>query len=144
MEMDHLGSASVYFCCVVLALSGILCAAGGIGGGGIYVTVLMVVGKMNLLDAVPLSQAIVFLGSIATMALNILKAQASVKEARTLIDYDLCRVVVPFSLSGTFVGVILNRHLPGWLTLSVLTGVLLFLTVSLVRETLQQYAAECE
>jgi len=144
LEIYQLHQPRVYGCCAVLALTGILCAAGGIGGGGIYVTVLMVAGNMNLLDAVPLSQAIVFLGSISTMALNMLKAQASAKEARALIDYDLCRVVVPFSLSGTFVGVILNRHLPGWLTLSILTGVLLFLTVSLVRETLQQYAAECE
>jgi len=56
------------------------------------------------LDAVPLSQAIVFLGSISTMVLNMLKAQGSAKEARALIDYDLCRVVVPFSLSGTLRG----------------------------------------
>lgn len=144
MEMNQLQGASVYFCCAVLALSGILCAAGGIGGGGIYVTVLMVVGKLELLDAVPLSQAIVFLGSISTMILNMLKAQGSAREARALIDYDLCRVVVPLSLSGTFLGVILNRHLPGWLTLSVLTGVLIFITVGMVRETIQQHQAECK
>jgi len=51
---------------------------------------------------------------------------------------------VPLSLSGTFLGVILNRHLPGWLTLSVLTGVLIFITVSMVRETVQQYQTECK
>jgi len=144
MEMNQLHAASVCFCCAVLSISGILCAAGGIGGGGIYVTVLMVVGKLELLDAVPLSQAIVFLGSISTMFLNMMKAQGSLREARALIDYDLCRVVVPLSLSGTFLGVILNRHLPGWLTLSVLTGVLIFITVSMVRETMQQYLAECK
>jgi len=146
MEMNQfeLHTANVCFCCAVLSVSGILCAAGGIGGGGIYVTVLMVVGKLELLDAVPLSQAIVFLGSISTMFLNMLKAQGSAREARALIDYDLCRVVVPLSLSGTFLGVILNRHLPGWLTLSVLTGVLIFITVSMVRETVQQYQTECK
>jgi len=144
LEMNQLHHPTVYVCSVVLALAGILCAAGGIGGGGIYVTVLMVLGKMSLLDAVPLSQAIVFVGSISTMVLNTLKAQESAREARALIDYDLCRIVVPFSLSGTFLGVILNRHLPGWLTLLVLTGVLVFITVSMVRETLQQYSTESE
>jgi len=73
--------------------------------------------------------------------MNLRKGQESLHR---LIDYDLCRVVVPLSLSGTFLGVILNRHLPGWLTLSVLTGVLVFLTVSMVCETRHQYVNECK
>ena len=34
--------SSFSICCVVLFLGGVLCSAGGIGGGGVYVTVLMV------------------------------------------------------------------------------------------------------
>ena len=55
---------------VVLFLSGVLCSAAGIGGGGIYVAVLMVLGALSPHDAVPLSKAIVFFGAIATLIVN--------------------------------------------------------------------------
>jgi len=139
LEMNKLWDARTVPCCAVMAVAGVLCSAGGIGGGGIYVSVLMVVGRIALFDAVPLSQAIIFIGSIPTLLMNLRKGQES---PRRLIDFNLCRVVVPLSLSGTFLGVILNRHLPGCLTLSVLTAMLVFMTVSMVCETIRQYANE--
>merc|ERR550514_2630281 len=52
---------------------GILCASAGIGGGGIFVAVLMTAGQMKPHDAVPLSKAIVFMGVTVQLILNLPK-----------------------------------------------------------------------
>jgi len=141
-EWNQLSHYQVAICCFVLFAAGVLCAAGGIGGGGIYVTVLMVAGKLSVADAVPLSKAIVFFGSISSLILNVRK-KSNDNQAQSLIDYNLCRLVVPSSLLGTFLGVFFNRHLPSWLILAVLALVLFCITLSVGRTTWKQYMEEC-
>lgn len=143
-EGHQLQKYQVPVCCAVLFLAGVLCSAGGIGGGGIYVTVLMVAGTMKVADAVPLSKSVVFFGSIASLILNMRKSMSSEGSgpAKALIDYNICRLVVPSALLGTFLGVFLNRHLPSWLILLVLVAVLLFISASVAHKTLQQYLEE--
>ncbi|CAJ1360773.1 unnamed protein product, partial [Effrenium voratum] len=86
-------------CGALLFLSGVLCSAAGIGGGGIYVSLLMVLGGLSLHDAVPLSKGIVFFGSLASLALNLRRRK------KKLIHYGICRIVVPAALVGTLFGV---------------------------------------
>merc|ERR1719262_448265 len=96
----------VAFCSITLGVAGFVCSAGGIGGGGIYVTVLMVAGQLSPHDAVPLSKAVVFFGSLSSLFLNIKKTLAMQESGQkiTLIDYNVCRLVVPYSLLGTLIG----------------------------------------
>mmetsp|Transcript_46071 Transcript_46071/g.106374 ORF Transcript_46071/g.106374 Transcript_46071/m.106374 type:complete len:463 (+) Transcript_46071:45-1433(+) len=144
-EGRQLARYQVYICCVVLFVAGVLCSAGGIGGGGIYVTVLMVAGSMKVTDAVPLSKSVVFFGSISSLVLNLRKTTSSgggSQLAKSLIDYNICRLVVPGSLLGTFLGVFLNRHLPSWIILLVLVVVLLFISSSVMSKTWRQYQEE--
>jgi uncharacterized membrane protein YfcA len=131
----------VYLCCFVLFFAGILCSAGGIGGGGVYVTVLMVAGGLDIVDAVPLSKSIVFSGSLSSLFLN-LKKSMSGGGSGGLIDYNICRLVVPGALVGTYVGVLLNNVLPGWSISMVLTLILTFITVLVIRTTYTQYKEE--
>ena len=51
----------------MLWAAGVLCCAGGIGGGVIYVTVLMVFGALSVHDAIPLSKVVVFAASTPAM-----------------------------------------------------------------------------
>merc|ERR1719420_2659626 len=137
-------SSEVLTCVPVLFLAGLLCSAGGIGGGGVYVTVLMVVAKLAPRDAVPLSKAIVFLGSLSSLALN-LRKMAIAKPGTTsksLIDYSICRIVVPSSLLGTLLGVLFNRISADWLVLAALVVVLASMTVMVTRTALRQRAEE--
>jgi uncharacterized membrane protein YfcA len=110
-EWDQLQGVEVLTCCIVLFLAGLLCSAGGIGGGGIYVTVLMVAGRLSPRNAVPLSKAVVFFGALAALVLNLAKAFGGRTESKpqAVIDYNICRLVVPAALIGTLVGVLLNR-----------------------------------
>jgi uncharacterized membrane protein YfcA len=139
-EWNVLSEGMVYLCGFVLFLAGILCSAGGIGGGGVYVTVLMVAGKLEIGDAVPLSHSIVFLGSLTTLVMNMRKANSS--NGVNLIDYSICRLVVPFALAGTYCGVVLNSLLPGWIISLCLTLILVFITVMVGRTTWTQYREE--
>eukprot|EP00933_Yihiella_yeosuensis_P069191 TRINITY_DN7544_c0_g1_i1.p1 TRINITY_DN7544_c0_g1~~TRINITY_DN7544_c0_g1_i1.p1 ORF type:complete len:544 (+),score=84.27 TRINITY_DN7544_c0_g1_i1:256-1887(+) len=143
-ETFYLMRAQAYLCSVVLTLAGVLCAAGGIGGGGIYVTVLMVAGGLSVHDAVPLSKSVVFFGSMSSLVLNLRKRTAASEGGESLIDYNICRLVVPSSLIGTYLGVLLNSILPSWVILSFLCIVLLGMSWMISRNTYNQYLKEEE
>jgi uncharacterized membrane protein YfcA len=136
----------VMFCTVVLMFAGFLCSAGGVGGGGIYVTVLMVAGGLSPFDAVPLSKAIVFFGSMSSLVLNMRKSltrtDSNTGEAKGLIDYNICRLVVPSALIGTLLGVLLNRTTSDFVIVSLLASTLLILTWMTCRNTYTQYTDE--
>lgn len=59
-----------------------------------------------------------------------------------MIDFNVCRLVVPCALVGTYLGVLLNRWLPGLAILVLLTALLLAMTVSIVKTTVLQYIEE--
>lgn len=142
-EIEFLANWRAYVCSCVLILAGILCSAGGIGGGGIYVTVLMVAGGLSVHDAIPLSKSIVFFGSISSLVLNMKKTVAS-DSKDSLIDYNICRIVVPSSLIGTYLGVLLNSILPNSLILACLTGLLITMLWMASKNTYNQYCQEEE
>jgi uncharacterized membrane protein YfcA len=54
---------------IICFIGGMLCASSGIGGGGIYVSTLMLLGKFTPQVAVPLSTVIIFGSSISNFAL---------------------------------------------------------------------------
>lgn len=142
-ESNLLHGSEVLWTVPVLFLSGLLCSAGGIGGGGVYVTMLMVVGRLAPRDAVPLSKAIVFLGSIASLMLNLRKmAKPSSAPTKSLIDYNICRIVVPSSLLGTLLGVLFNHLAPDWTIVSALFVVLGAMTIMVTRTAMRQRAEE--
>lgn len=128
----------------VLFLAGILCCAGGIGGGGIYVTVLMVFGQLSVWDAIPLSKVVIFAASTPSLILNLWKTINSedAAELKTLIDWNLCRVVVPFSLIGTLLGVFLNGVIPGAVILGILSFILVGITIMLCLTGYEQHSKE--
>jgi uncharacterized membrane protein YfcA len=116
-----------------LFIAGVLCCAGGIGGGGIYVTVLMVFGSLSVHDAIPLSKVVVFAASTPSLILNLNK---------TLIDWNLCRVVVPWALIGTLLGVFLNGQIPGKVIVGMLSIILVGITWMTIRTGYYQHCKE--
>lgn len=139
-DWSYMRHWNVYVCAVVLFLAGLLCSAGGIGGGGIYVTVLMIFGGLQVEQAVPLSKSVVFFGACASMVLNMRKnlVMGRSESQNTLIDFNICRLVVPSSLLGTFMGVYLFHILPKWMLLTLLTLILVFISVTVTRQCLHQ------
>jgi len=135
----------VIVCSVILFFSAILCSAAGIGGGGIYVSVLMVCGGLSPHNAVPLSKAVVFFGAIASLVVNLYKQAtsfATTPGGKTIIDSDACRLVVPATLIGTFLGVLLNRHTSDYVIVCLLTALLGLMTGMVLRTARTQSAEE--
>jgi uncharacterized membrane protein YfcA len=145
LHWEEVMHPQVILCSVALFFSGILCSAAGIGGGGIYVAVLMVIGKLTPHNAVPLSKAIVFFGSISSLIVNLYRMFRSWGEVapKSVIDTDACRLVVPATLIGTFMGVLLNRHTSDYLIVVMLTT-LLGLMTGMVAQTAWKQAQEEE
>lgn len=145
-DTEFMHGSDVGLCSAVLFISGLLCSAGGIGGGGIYVSLLMVAGRLVPHDAVPLSKAIVFFGALASLVLNLRKKLIWYGGGRgtsqALIDYNICRIVVPSALVGTLLGVILNRLTADWVLLALLCAILTFMTGMVSQTAHQQYKEE--
>jgi len=140
-------SCEVALCSVVLFVSGVLCSAAGIGGGGVYVAVLMAIGGLTPHNAVPLSKAIVFFGSVSSLMVNLrrMRMPSAARVAdKQVIDFDTCRVVIPGALFGTYMGVLLNWHTPDRTIIILLTAVLVFMTCMVLDTARKQYAQESE
>lgn len=139
LEVDEVVYPQVLWCSVMLFLAGVLCSAGGIGGGGVYVPVLMVFGLLPPRDAVPLSKAVVFTGALVTLIMNLYRGSASKP-----YDHDIFGVVVPASLIGTLFGVMLNHVAPDFLILVSLCVVLTSLSVKIFCEARRARCEELE
>mmetsp|Transcript_11543 Transcript_11543/g.25647 ORF Transcript_11543/g.25647 Transcript_11543/m.25647 type:complete len:457 (-) Transcript_11543:45-1415(-) len=140
LRWESLWHPEVAVCCVVLFISGILCSAAGIGGGGIIVAVLMYCGGLAPHDAVPVSKGVVFCGAVISLALNATKKQAGSDKA--LINWDIIKMMVPMALLGTLMGVLLNIALPGWAIVVMLVMILLVMTYMTCDKGWRQYQAE--
>lgn len=127
-------------CVIALWGFGALCAAAGIGGGGMIVSVLMFMGDLSPRDAVPVSKAVVFLGAIVSLALNVGRNASG--SSKPLVDMLLLKMVVPMALLGTLIGVMTNEHTPGWGVLVVLASMMVPTFLLVLRRAQQQHLEE--
>mmetsp|Transcript_62167 Transcript_62167/g.161204 ORF Transcript_62167/g.161204 Transcript_62167/m.161204 type:complete len:460 (-) Transcript_62167:84-1463(-) len=142
-DWEEIWHPQVAVCSAVLFLAGVLCSAAGIGGGGVYVAVLMVLGGVSTHNAVPLSKAIVFFGALASLVVNLKRLkEAPARKEKSVIDFDACRVVVPMALVGTFLGVLMNFHVEAHVIVVVLTLLLCFMTFMVCKTAWTQRCEE--
>lgn len=99
---------------LIVFFGAMLAAGGGLGGGGIFVPVFILIVGLNPKEAVPLSQATIFGGSIVNMVMNY-PLKNDMIPTRPLIDYNAVLMLTPMLLAGTIIGVLLNTIFPSWL-----------------------------
>ena len=87
----------------------------GIGGGGFFTPVLLIVGILTPHEAIPLSKAIILGVAAGAVLLNIRKEK---------VMYKFALLMEPFTIAGTLIGVQLNMFLPGTILLVLLILVL--------------------
>jgi len=127
-------------CIVALWAFGTLCSASGIGGGGAIVSLLMFMGDLSPRDAVPVSKAVVFLGAVVSLALNVGRRASG--SSQLLVDVQLLKLVVPMALLGTLLGVMTNERTPGWGVLLVLASMMVPTFLLVLRRAQQQSLEE--
>ena len=111
---------------VFILLGSAISNAGGIGGGGLLIPILILILKFSTHEAIPISKLMIFTGSLTAFIMG-LKHKHPHREGIPL-DLNVAGVLVPMLLFGTMVGVSLNKVMPASIILISLTLVLLITT----------------
>uniref|UniRef100_A0A0G4G5J7 Membrane transporter protein n=1 Tax=Chromera velia CCMP2878 TaxID=1169474 RepID=A0A0G4G5J7_9ALVE len=109
--------ASIGFACISAAAITV-----GIGGGGLFVPLLIVAFDFQISQATGLSQALIFGGTLAGLFLNL--QQRHPVADRPAINLELILFMTPMLLSGALTGVILHAVLPDYFVLALVAIVL--------------------
>ena len=126
---------------VVLFLACALCAAAGVGGGGIIVPILNQVFFVSYKQSTVLSSCTLVGNYISQVMVNWPKSHPS-NESRPLIYWDIVLVLLPCQLAGSFIGTILNTILPEYILYMVALCVLLFAATYAIKKGLYYYHKE--
>jgi len=121
---------------VIWFLAAGLATSAGVGGGGIYVPLGMILVLFEYKAATGLSQASIFGASLGGLLLNMRNRHPTAD--RPLIDLDMALFLAPMELAGAVCGVLIQSTLPKWLTLLlmfVILGMTAFRTLKKGRET---------
>jgi len=110
------------------ALCAALAMSAGIGGGGLFVPLLIIMLKKDVSIATSMSQCLIMGAAIAGLLYNL--NQRHPTRDRPLIDVSLVLFLAPLQMAGALCGNMINRILPA-VTLIVL--MVLVLSISDVK-----------
>lgn len=113
---------------VVVGLVNIFAGAAGIGGGTVFVPLLLFIGDIPTAFAVPMSMILVFGAAIASVALLVFLKNPYL-EGKPIIAYDIVVVMEPALLAGTSLGVWMNIVFPPFLINLLLLVVLILIII---------------
>ena len=126
-------------CCYIFGC--FLASAGGIGGGGVLVSIGLVVFDWGYTRSVVLALVAVFGNLLAQLSLNYNKRHMIVN-TRPLIYWDVVRLLCPALLGGSCVGKIVEKILPTTVKESIAFIVLFSVTIKTFIKALHLYKLE--
>lgn len=97
---------------LLIFLMGAIAAGGGIGGGGIFVPILILVMGFAIKGAIPLSSICILGGSIFHIFRNFHRRHPTAD--RPLIDWTFIALMQPMLVCGAVIGSFLNKIVPDW------------------------------
>jgi uncharacterized membrane protein YfcA len=136
-------SARDGFTTISIFIGSVVAAGGGLGGGGVFIPIFLLVLSVDTDKAAALSQATIFGGSIVNLLMNSFQSHPERKH-RPLIDFRTLLIFEPMLLLGTNVGVLLSIVFPDILTLVVLILTLTFATKRTLCKAIKMYKYETE
>jgi len=111
---------------IFIIVGSALSNAGGIGGGGLLIPILILILKFETHEAIPISKLMIFTGALTAFIMG-LNNKHPYRDAIAL-DYNIAGVLIPMILFGTIVGVTLNKVMPFSVILICLSFVLVINT----------------
>lgn len=133
-ELFVIGSVVLFFGCT-------LSAAGGVGGGGINVPVLLLFFKYSFDTSVSLSLFVVLGNAFAQGLLNITKSHPD-NERKSLIWWELVIVLLPAQMGGANIGAVLADYIPTSILYIIALLVLVFASSLSLLKGLKKYHEE--
>ncbi|KAL1202327.1 Sulfite exporter TauE/SafE family protein 1 [Cardamine amara subsp. amara] len=118
-------------------------SAGGIGGGGLFISIMTIVAGLQMKTVSSFSAFMVTGVSFANVGCNIFVRNPKAG-GKTLIDFDLALTVQPCLLLGVSVGVICNRMFPNWLVLTLFAVFLAWSTMKTCKKGVSYWNLETE
>ena len=103
-----------------IALTAALAGAAGIGGGGFFTPILMIVGGLSIFSAIPISSAII---------IGVGLASAYINYKNKTINYKLGLVLEPATIVGTFIGIQLHLQSSKGVILGIFSIFMVILTI---------------
>lgn len=117
-----------------------LAMAAGVGGGGIYVPLGILLLRFANKPATGLSQASIFGASLAGLFIN--SQNRHPKADRPVIDLDMALVLAPMEMAGAMLGVVVQKILPEWIIYLLFAGILGTTAVKTYQKGFKTYAKE--
>jgi len=118
-----------------------IAAGGGLGGGGLFVPVFVLIVGMSTKAASAMSQAAILGGSVVNLVMYF-RLSHPVRTHRPLPDLNCILIFEPMLLGGTIIGVLLNVIFPNILILICLLVTLLYATARTSRKAIQLWREE--
>jgi len=128
---------------IAIFVGAFIAAGGGLGGGGIFVPVYIILLRFDAKSAAALSQATIFGGSMVNFWMNSRQRHPN-RPHRPLTDFNTILILEPMLLGGTVIGVLLNQLLPDPIILVCLLLVLIIALYRMVKKGRSQWKKENE
>ncbi|CAA7060811.1 unnamed protein product [Microthlaspi erraticum] len=128
---------------VLSFLAASISSAGGIGGGGLFISIMTIVAGLEMKTASSFSAFMVTGVSVANVGCNLFVRNPK-SGGKTLIDFDLALTLQPCLLLGVSLGVICNRVFPNWLVTSLFAVFLAWSTMKTCKKGLSYWNSESE
>src|SRR4051812_14253393 len=97
---------TIGFFAIIIASA--LSNAGGIGGGGLFLPILILLLDFYAREAIPISNLMIFVGALTAFIIN-LRLNHPTRKNALCIDYNIAIIITPMLLLGTKIGVTLNK-----------------------------------
>eukprot|EP01113_Clastostelium_recurvatum_P045815 TRINITY_DN7934_c0_g1_i3.p1 TRINITY_DN7934_c0_g1~~TRINITY_DN7934_c0_g1_i3.p1 ORF type:complete len:439 (-),score=64.84 TRINITY_DN7934_c0_g1_i3:244-1560(-) len=126
---------------LIFFISAAISAGAGIGGGGIYIPILILITGFETKEAVPLSNTLVAGASLANLIQNFTKRRPH-NPSKSLIDFETALLIEPLTLGGTIIGVFLHQIFPAYLILILLAVAMGITTVKTTTKGVHMHRKE--
>lgn len=130
-------------CTLAILLGSMIAAGGGLGGGGVFVPIYVLIISLSTKRAAALSQATILGGSFINLWNNWTKSHPDRKH-RPIIDFPTLLVFEPMLLVGSTLGVMLNTIFPDMLILILLVVTLVYATFRTGRKGVRMWQKESQ
>lgn len=128
-------------CTILIILTAMLSAAAGMGGGGVYVPLCLLLLGLSIKEAIPLSQAMILGGAIINIMM-FCGDRHPLYPHKSKIDYDVVMMLNPGLAVGVTIGVICHMVTPQWITVLVLVVTLVLTLQKSLTKGVQAWQKE--